>query len=44
MARASITIVLPEVEDDKAIEVKKQIEELLKEVPNVTVSIHISPR
>jgi len=44
MARASITIVLPETTDDEAIQVKKDIEKLLEDKPNVQVTIHIAAR
>lgn len=44
MARASITIVLPETTDEEAIEIKKDIEKLLEDKTNVQVTIHIAPR
>ena len=44
MGRATITIILPEINDDDAIQVKKEIEKLLEAKPNVTVSVHIMPR
>ncbi len=44
MARAAITIVLPEISDDEAIAIKKEIEELVKDRDKVTVSLHLTPR
>lgn len=44
MARASITIVLPEVEDEEAIAIKKLLEEVVKDKVNVQVTIHLSAR
>lgn len=39
MSRVTITIVVPEMTDEEAIELKKEVEELVKEKRGVTVRI-----
>lgn len=43
MSRVTITIIVPEMEDEEAIALKKEIEELVKEKAGATVRITMAP-
>jgi len=44
MPRAIIRVILSEITDDKAIEIKKLIEKVVKEVPKVEVELTVMGR
>jgi ribosomal protein L17 len=44
MARATITIVLTDTTDEKAVEIKRQIEKLIKDVQGAEVQLYVLPR
>ena len=43
MSRATINISIPDIEDEKAIEIKREVEELVKEVGGVVVNLSLGP-
>ena len=43
MSRVSIVVSIPDVEDEVAIEVKKAVEEVVKEVEGAAVNMSIGP-
>lgn len=44
MARAIIRIMLPSTTDEEAVKLKKKIEELVKDIPDVDVELSILAR
>ncbi len=41
VARAIITIIIDKISDDEAVNIKKQIQDLLKDLPGVGVAVNI---